>query len=69
MTAIAFQTKLKSGTVHLPDIDDLIGKEVIITVVEIEMEKPSPRRQWNHIGDLDLNRQLDTVSIRDFACE
>jgi hypothetical protein len=43
MTAIAFQTKLKSDTVHLPDIDGLIGKDVIITVVEIEKDKPKQK--------------------------
>jgi hypothetical protein len=67
MTAIAFQTKLKSDTVHLPDIDGLIGKDVIITVVEIEKDKPTRKRRWKHVGDLDLNKKFDKVNIRDFA--
>ena len=48
MTAIAFQTKLKSGTVHLPDVDNLIGKEVIITVVEIKKDKPAQKPGQKH---------------------
>ena len=69
MTAIAFQTKLKSDTVNLPEVDDLIDKEVIITVVEIEKERPSVKRRWNFLGAFDFDKKLDNVNIRDFAHE
>ena len=36
MNAIAYQTKLVSDTIHLQNVDELIGKEVIITVIEVE---------------------------------
>ena len=70
MTAIAFQTNLKSDTVHLPDVKSLIGKDVIITVVEIEVEpKKKPKREWKFSGNLDFNGALDNVNIRDIAYE
>ena len=53
MTAIAFQTKLKSDTVQLPDIDGLIGKDVIITVVEIETAKPKKKAGQKKQNPLD----------------
>lgn len=69
MTAIAFRTKLKSGTVHLPEVDNLIGKEVIITVVEINTERPIGKRNWNFLGASDFHKELDNINIRDFAHE
>jgi len=67
MMSITFQTKLKSNTVYLPDVDKLLGKDVIITVVEIEKKATARKKHWNFLGDLDLNKKLDKVNIRDFS--
>ena len=40
MDALAFQLTLKSDTVKLPDIGRFLGKKVMITIAEVEPDKP-----------------------------
>lgn len=67
MNALAFQTKLESNVLRLFNIENLIGKEVIITIVEIPQTKPRKKRIWNYIGAAELHGKLDNINIRDFA--
>jgi len=69
MKAIAYQTKLESNTIHLMNVDNLIGKEVIITVVEVEQKKPEKKPVWKYAGSVNLHGALDKVNIRDLAHE
>nr|NQU89180.1 hypothetical protein [Bacteroidota bacterium] len=67
MNTFAFQTKLESNVLKLYNIENLIGKEVIITIVEIPSIEPKKKCKWNYIGAVQLNGELDTINIRDFA--
>lgn len=69
MNTLTFQTKLESNHLQLYNIGNFIGKEVIITIVEIPDVKIRKKRKWNFIGAVELNRKLDKVNIRDFAYE
>ena len=69
MKAVAYQTKLESNTVHLLNVDNLIGKEVIITVVEVEQIAPKNKPVWKYAGAANLHGALDKVNIRDLAHE
>jgi len=67
MNTLAFQTKLESDVLQLFNIEKLIGKEVIVTIVEIPHTKSRNKRKWNYIGAVQLNGKLDKTNIRDFA--
>jgi len=69
MKAVAYQTKLESNTVHLLNVDNLIGKEVIITVVEVEEKTTKKKPVWKFAGSVNLHGTLDKVNIRDLAHE
>ncbi len=69
MNTIAFQTKLESNMLQLYNIGNMIGKDVIITIVEIPRIRQKKKRKWNYIGAVELNGKLDKVNIRDFAYE
>ena len=69
MNTLAFKTKLESNYLQLHNIGNFIGKEVIITIVEIPQTETKKQRQWNFLGAVELNKQLDKVNIRDFAYE
>lgn len=40
---------------------------MIITVIEVEEKPTEQKREWNHLGDLNLGQQADTINLRDFA--
>ena len=67
MNSTAFQTKLESNVLQLFNIENLIGKDVIVTIVEIPHTKPRKKRVWNYIGAVRLHGKLDNINIRDFA--
>ena len=67
MNTLAFQTKLESNVLQLFNIENLIGKEVIVTIVEIPQTKTRKKRIWNYIGAVKLHGKLDNINIRDFA--
>lgn len=71
MDAIAFQIKLDSSTIQLPDVGRFLGKDVIVTIVEVPIaDAAGPgRRKWNHLGTAQLNGMLDDKNIRDLAYE
>jgi hypothetical protein len=70
MNTHTFQTKLESNIIQLFDIGNLIGKEVIISIIEIPGQaEAKKKRSWNFLGAVNLNKQLDSINIRDFANE
>jgi len=69
MKAKAFQLILDSDTIRLPDVRALLGKKVIVTIVEVPEPQPAVPRKWNFLGAVHLNQQLDNKNIRDLAYE
>jgi len=69
MNTCTFQTKLESNVLKLTCIDNLIGKEVIISIIEIPKQIDKKKRRWNFLGAVNLNKQMDKTNIRDFAYE
>ena len=68
MNTLIFKTKLESNIIQLFNIGDFIGKEVIISIIELpEIVPKKTERKWNYFGAIKLNQQLDNVNIRDFA--
>ena len=68
MNTLIFKTKLESNIIQLFNIGDFIGKEVIISIIELpEIVPKKTERKWNYLGAIKLNQQLDHVNIRDFA--
>ena len=69
MDALAFQLTLKSDTVKLPDIGRFLGKKVMITIAEVEPDKPQQARIWKQLGMANFGGKLHTTNIRDLAYE
>jgi hypothetical protein len=67
MNTLTFQTVLDSEVVHLPDAEKLLGKQVVITVVEVSEEPRAGKRTWNYLGSIRLDAALDHQNIRDLA--
>jgi len=69
MNSHTFQTKLESNIIHLINIGDLIGKEVIVTIIEIPEHKDKKKREWNYLGAINLDKKADEINVRDLAYE
>jgi hypothetical protein len=69
MNTITFQTKIESNIIKLSDIANFIGKDVIVTIIEIPKAKEKKKKKWNYLGAVKLDKQLDNLNIRDFAYE
>ncbi len=69
MNTHTYQTRLDSNIIKLNDVGDLIGKDVIISIIEIPKIKENDKRIWKFLGSVRLNKQLDNINIRDFAYE
>ena len=69
MNTLTFQTHLESNIIQLFNIGNFIGKDVIISIIEIPKIQEIKKRKWNYIGAVKLNKQLDKINIRDFAYE
>ena len=67
MNTLAFHTKLESNVLHLFNIENLLGKEVIITIVEIPSIDSKANRIWNYLGAMHLNNAYDKLNLRDLA--
>jgi len=68
MKTLTIKTKLITDTLKIKDAKDFIGKEVEITIKEIENGKPQ-KRIWRYSGAIDLNGKADNINIRDIAYE
>ncbi len=70
MQTHTFHTKLESTVLQLFDVGSLIGKEVIISIIEVPGQtNEKKKRSLNFLGAVNLKKQLDGVNIRDFANE
>jgi hypothetical protein len=69
MEAVAFQLKLASNTIQLPNVGRFIGKDVIVTIIEVPGGEKPKTKKWQYIGSVELNGQLDDKNIRDIAYE
>lgn len=73
MDAMAFKIKLDGDTIKLPDAGRFIGKNVIITIAELETEKKveteNSKKKWKYLGAARLGGKLDKINTRDFAHE
>jgi hypothetical protein len=70
MKAITYQTKLESDIIQLSNAKDFIGKDVIISIIELPAIVPKKKeRKWNFLGAVKLDKQLDNINIRDLAYE
>ena len=69
MKAITFHTRLESNIIKLFNIDNLIGKEVIVSIIEVPNQQEKKKKKWDFIGAVKLDKQLDQINIRDFAHE
>ncbi len=70
MNTHTFKTKLESNVIQLFDVGNLMGKEVIISIIEIPGQTDDKKkRSWNFLGAVNLHKQLDSINIRDFAYE
>jgi len=69
MNTLTFQTHLESNIIQLFNIGNLIGKDVIISIIEIPKMPEKKKKKWNYLGAVSLNKQLDKTNIRDFAYE
>jgi hypothetical protein len=70
MNAITFQTRLESDIIHLSNAKDFIGKDVIISIIELPAIAPMKKeRKWNFLGAVKLDKQLDNINIRELAYE
>lgn len=69
MNTLAYQTTLESEVIHLPEAARFVGKEVLITVVELESKTLKSPRAWQHLGAVTLNQRADSLNLRDLAYE
>jgi len=68
MHTLTFQTRLENDIIQLFNIESFIGKEVIISIIELPKIVPEKKkRKWNYLGAVNLNKQTDNLNIRDLA--
>ncbi len=60
MKTLTIKTKLKSNTLKIANSKELLGKEVEITIKEIEKDK-SKKRNWKYSASVDLKGQSRQV--------
>jgi hypothetical protein len=65
--SITIRKKLESDTIQLgEEAKPMLGKNVEIIIKEVA-EPKLVKREWKHLGELNLGGELDSVNIRDFA--
>lgn len=69
MKAITIQGLWDESLLKQKIMQKFLGKEVIITVIELESPKKPISREWKLLGSANLGGKLDQVNIRDFAHE
>ena len=66
MKTLIIKTKLKSNTLKISNSKTLIGKNVEITIKEVDDTK-TQKKSWNNSASVDLKGKTDKVNIRDLA--
>ena len=70
MNVIAFQTKLDGDTIHIDNAANLLGKDVMVTIVEMPIKENLPqKKEWASAGKGKTDIDVDQLNIRDFAYE
>ncbi len=69
MKTITFHTRLESNIIKLFNIENLMGKEVIVSIIEVPNQQEKKKKKWEFLGAVRLDKQLDQINIRDFAHE
>ncbi len=69
MNTLTFQVTLNGSTLQIPNSTKLIGKEVLVTIVELPQHRPAQKRNWRFLGAIHFTQKLDTLNIRDLAYE
>jgi hypothetical protein len=68
MNAIAFKIKLDTDTIHLDNVERFIGKDVMVTIIEMPIEEEKPqKREWKFAGKGQTDIDIDKLNLRDFA--
>jgi hypothetical protein len=70
MNAITYRIILKSPTITLPQVEEFLDKEVVVTVSLLEQEENAAlpkKKHYQYMGAVSLDGVLDEVNIRDFA--
>ena len=67
MQSKSFHIKLDSNVIHLNNIENFIGKEVVISIVELPQKEASQKKQWAFLGASDSGKNTDHSNIRDLA--
>jgi hypothetical protein len=69
MNSLTIQTRLDANLFKLSNIGSFLGKDVIITIIEVPQIQEKKNRKWAYLGAVTLDKQLDGLNIRDFAHE
>ncbi len=68
MSTIKFKTKLRTNIIKLENPGDLLGKDVEVSVTEINSAK-TVKKEWTVLGSLSLKGDLDDKNVRDLVYE
>jgi len=66
MKTLIIKTKLKTNTLKISNFKTLIGKNVELTIKEINIHK-SKKRNWDHSASADLKGKADKINLSDLA--
>lgn len=61
------QLTLDSDIFKVPDIKKFIGKEVLITIIELPVIPLTNKKSWRYLGAANLKNKLNKINIRDLA--
>ena len=67
MKTLKIKTKLRSNILKIANLKSLIGKEVEITIKEVEKNKT--KKDWKHSASVDLKGKADKINLRDLSYE
>lgn len=67
MKPVKIRKRLNASDINLKEAEPYIGKEVEITINEVDVSQK--KRQWKSLGSLSLKGKLDKKNIRDLAHE
>lgn len=69
MQAITIQGQWDESLLKQEYLQRFLGKQVIVTVIELGETPPPLKREWNLLGTFNLGGQVDHINIQDFARE
>lgn len=69
MHSKSFHIKIESNVIHLNNIDSFMGKEVIVSIIELPQKQSGKKKKWNYLGSGNSGKSIDESNIRDLAYE